>query len=236
MRLHPVIYLLPALSTAAMFGEGIANNYWAYKNYQLQKGQYGYEQYLQSLLMGREDNAVQRRMADMRAAGINPVLAAGQGAQAGPVVSTQPPQMGKIAGMSEAAQAALGLMSMQANIAKTAAEEKYIYQQNVKSQAERKLIEEQLKQVEAQTQNIKTGTAEKWWNLKQAQDVGVRTNASGMVGQVVDTMSAIKNSLYRKSETVQERRERENKVKQLQENYKKTGIRPVSGYGRGLNQ
>ena len=46
--------------------------------------------------------------------------------------------MGKIAGMSEAAQAALGLMSMQANIAKTAAEEKYIYQQNVKSQAERK--------------------------------------------------------------------------------------------------
>ena len=52
-------FLLPALSTAAMFGEGIANNYWAYKNYQLQKGQYGYEQYLQSLLMGREDNAVQ---------------------------------------------------------------------------------------------------------------------------------------------------------------------------------
>ena len=205
---------LPALSTAAMFGEGIANNYWAYKNYNLQEDQYNYEKNLQQYLMAREDTAVRRRAADMRAAGINPVLAAGQGAQAGPVVSTQPPQMGKIAGMSEAAQTALGLLSMQANIAKTAAEEKFIFQQNVKSQAERKLIEEQLKQVEAQTQSIKIGTDEKSWNLKQSQDAGVRTNASGTVGQVVDSFSALKNLLFRKSETAQERRDREKKVKQ----------------------
>lgn len=227
---------LPLLSTAAMFGEGIANNYWAYKNYNLQQDQYSYEQNLQQLLMAREDTAVRRRAADMRLAGINPVLAAGQGAQAGPVVSTQPPQMGKISGMSEAAQSALGLMSMQANISKTIAEEKYTLQQNIKSQAERKLIEEQLKQVEAQTQNIKTGTAEKWWNLKQAQDVGVRTNASGIVGQTVDTISAIKNSLLRKSETDQERKLREQQVKKLQDDYKKTGVRPYGGYTRGLNQ
>lgn len=64
-------------------------------NYQLQKDNLDYQKSLQQTIFGREDNAVQRKVADLKAAGLSPTLAAGSGASAGPAISTSAPQMDK---------------------------------------------------------------------------------------------------------------------------------------------
>lgn len=69
------------------------NIYSQNKNYALQKEQFEYQKNLNNTIMQREDTAVQRRAADLQAAGMSKWLAAGQGASAGGTVAQpQAPQ------------------------------------------------------------------------------------------------------------------------------------------------
>ena len=79
------------------FATGIANTVvgakYAQKNYELQRDMANYQKELNRTIMQREDNAVQRRSADIKAAGGNPALAymnGVSGAGAGGSISAPP--------------------------------------------------------------------------------------------------------------------------------------------------
>lgn len=113
---------------------GFTNTYLQYKNLEYQKD-------VQNKIFNREDDSIRRRVADLKAAGMSPVLAAGQGASAGNVVKTEAPQFDNSHMLN-----ALSTMQMlnyqkqmeatDADISKTHAEENYINQQNRKTSLE----------------------------------------------------------------------------------------------------
>ena len=86
------------ISGVGGIGVGIANSVQNAqinkKNYELQKDWQNYQKQLQREIFQREDNAIQRRVSDIAAAGGNPAMAweTGNGASAGSIVDTSPPQ------------------------------------------------------------------------------------------------------------------------------------------------
>lgn len=71
--------VLGGVSSIANFGLGLAN--------------YDYQKDLQRSIFNREDTSIIRRVNDLKASGLSPVLAAGQGAGTGGIVSTRQPEI-----------------------------------------------------------------------------------------------------------------------------------------------
>ena len=116
-------------------------------NYKMQKKVLEYQKEAQQTAWRREDNAVQRRVADLRAAGLSPVLAAGQGAQASGPIQVTAPQYNKQWSIGQAldkADAAMALMQGKANIAYTDAQKDYIKKQMESIDLQNKLMRHDL--------------------------------------------------------------------------------------------
>ena len=64
---------------------------------------------------------------------------------------------------------------------------------------------QQLNKSKADERLVDIQTIKEAWNLKQAKDVGTKTNTGGLTGQVSDIVNILKNKMHLRSETSEER-------------------------------
>lgn len=159
------------------------------RNYDLQKDKLRYDKNLQREIFNREDNSIQRRVADLTSAGLSPVLAAGSGAGAGSVVATTAPQktytpLNSQDRLSQLAMNAMQLMTMQQNIEQ--------------SQSQIELNKHQAKQADASVEQSqanatlsKTKAAEVAHNIKMNPETPT-TGTSGLGAVVRDVENQIR--------------------------------------------
>lgn len=120
----------------------------ANQNLQFQNENLQYQKDLQKQIFAREDNAVQRRVDDLVAAGLSPTLAAGSAANAGQAIETQAlhndysPQTMPTYGLSSMLGAGLDALRAVGELNKQKAEINYLQDQsaNVKADTANKLI------------------------------------------------------------------------------------------------
>lgn len=111
-----------ALPAIGSFVSSLYNNSQESKNLRWQK-------WAQGVTWQREDNAIQRRVNDLRMAGLSPVLAAGQAAETSPPVRTEAPSL-DASGALTASQLMLSFIKAKEEIATTQAQRKLLeYQQ-----------------------------------------------------------------------------------------------------------
>lgn len=181
--------ILTGISNLGNFGLGIANTV---MNAQRAYDETKYQRELQGEFFTREDNATQRRVKDLKLAGLNPVLAAGSAANAGPVVQTgntqvSMPQMGDLGKIPEAA---LALMQMEKNISKTAAETD-LAKSNINLAGLKAYREAQ----EARLAGEKADTEKH--NRQLAEDSGQTTNPGGL-GKTITTVKGVQHKIAKK--------------------------------------
>ena len=100
-------------AAAALGGAAVGTNLLTgYLNYKNQQDTLQWQKRLQSDIFAREDTSIARRVADLKASGLSPVLAAGQGAGTGGTVSVTPPQLN----LGDNALVAMNLMKQDANL------------------------------------------------------------------------------------------------------------------------
>ena len=146
-----------------------------YLNYENQKDALEWQKDIQQTIFNREDTSIQRRVADLQAAGLSPVLAAGQGAGTGGTVQINPPQLN----LSGAEQMAFNLMRMEADISATRSQEEYTKTQTYNAG---QLLPAQLAEIEARIKNADAQTYKTYQDAKKARVEAANMEKTGTSG------------------------------------------------------
>lgn len=190
-------------------------------NYKAQKKQLQYQKQLQKQIFAREDNAHQRAVADLRAAGLSPTLAAGSASNAGQVVSTEAPQIDLgDTGKASTDLDALGLLTMRKNIEKVGLENELLKSKRVEADAS--TLD---KKASARKKAIETRKA--GYDLGIAEKSGSETNP----GNLIRTARGLATTLdvaYRNQTQAIEQRKQENQKREGKKRFS-TSTKPPRG-------
>lgn len=138
---------------------------------------YEWNKYVQENTWNREDNAVQRKVADLEAAGLNKLGATNEGAQAGQVVAQAGHSQGGLqegiaptlnTGIQESMANLYNAIKMKQDISQSKAQELLIFQDILKRQQDTALTKEEQEKVRQEWKTLE-------YNLRKSMDYGLRT-------------------------------------------------------------
>ena len=175
---------------AGLAGINLAGNlYGQYKQYKLEQANLDWQIAAQRTTWEREDNAVQRRVADLKAAGLSPVLAAGSAASTSAPIATKAPTVPQIDVLS----AVLNAARVKADVSKTEAEERYLEMQREAAASTVELNIARARESEAAKMDKLSAVEERMYNLQLSRNAGTPTKDAGKLGQLTRTVTGAVN-------------------------------------------